>query len=129
MAKLEYTKLKKMVDNSIDTTQDARALSERDRDYYDGHQWTAAEQAVLNARSEPMITNNRIKMKVDGMVGIEQRSRVDPKAYPRNQADEQAADVITKALLYVDDKTDFDFGFYYFSSVVVLVPCNYKQFL
>ena len=28
-------------------TQDSRADAERDRDYYDGHQWTAAETAEL----------------------------------------------------------------------------------
>jgi len=101
-------KLRKMVETAIDETVTARELSERDRDYYDGYQWTAAEIAVLKKRKQPVITINRIKRKVDAMVGIEQRGRVDPRAHPRNPQDEQSADAATKALVYVDDDTRFD---------------------
>lgn len=108
MAELELTKLKKMVENAAELTSEARAASERDRDYYDGHQWTAEEVAVLNSRKQPVITINRIKRKIDGMVGLEQRMRTDPKAVPRNPQDEEAAEVATKALVFVDDNTSFD---------------------
>lgn len=97
-----------MVENAIDTTNPATRLSLRDRDYYDGHQWTQDQINILKARKQPIITNNRIKMKVDGLIGIEQRSRVDPRALPRNPQDEQAADAVTKALVYVDDASRFD---------------------
>lgn len=105
---LELGKLKKMVQNAADLTQEARAASERDRDYYDDHQWTAEEVAVLQKRKQPVITINRIKRKVDAMIGLEQRMRVDPKAYPRNPNDEEVAEVATKALTFVDDNTRFD---------------------
>lgn len=108
MANLEIAKLRKMVDIAIDETSAARDLSERDRDYYDGYQWTAAEQAVLKKRKQPIITINRVKRKIDAMVGIEQKGRVDPRAYPRNPQDEAAADAATKALVYVDQATRFD---------------------
>ncbi|WP_288950449.1 hypothetical protein [uncultured Paracoccus sp.] len=42
------------------------------------------------------------------MVGIEQNGRTDPRAYPRAPGDEQAADIATKALVFVDDITRFD---------------------
>ncbi|MDP5216702.1 hypothetical protein Q5Y75_05685 [Ruegeria sp. 2205SS24-7] len=105
---LDLQKLKQMVQNAADLTQEARVTSERDRDYYDEHQWTAEEQAVLEKRKQPVITINRIKRKVDAMVGLEQRMRVDPKAHPRNPNDEEVADVATKALTFVDDNTRFD---------------------
>ncbi|MGB1214791.1 MAG: hypothetical protein ACPG4X_15605 [Pikeienuella sp.] len=105
---LELSKLKMMVQNAADLTQEARGASERDRDYYDEHQWTPAEIAVLQRRKQPVITINRIKRKVDAMVGLEQRMRVDPKAYPRNPNDEEVADIATKALTFVDDNTRFD---------------------
>ena len=50
MAKLDLNKLKEMVENSADLTSEAREASERDRDYYDEHQWTAEEIATLNRR-------------------------------------------------------------------------------
>lgn len=105
---LEIEKLKTMVSNSADLTSAAREMSERDRDYYDEHQYSAEEIAILRKRKQPIITANRIKRKVDAMVGMEQRGRVDPKAYPRNPQDEKVADVATKALVFVDDNTNFD---------------------
>lgn len=104
----DYQQLKRMVSTSADLTSAARQLSERDRDYYDEHQWSAEEIAVFKARKQPIITANRIKRKVDAMIGIEQRGRVDPRAYPRNPNDNDAADVATKALVFVDDNTRFD---------------------
>jgi hypothetical protein len=108
VAQLDFPKLKRMVDNAADLTQDARSLSERDRDYYDGHQWTPSEIAILNKRKQPVLTIERIKRKIDGIVGIEQRGRVDPKALPRNPGDEASADLATQALVFVDDLTRFD---------------------
>lgn len=104
----DYQQLKRMVANAADLTSAARELSERDRDYYDEHQWTAEEIAVFKKRKQPIITANRIKRKIDAMVGIEQRSRVEPRAFPRNPNDEEAADIATKALVFVDDNTRFD---------------------
>lgn len=101
-------RLKRMVETGNDALAEARDASERDRDYYDGQQWTAAELAVLKRRRQPAIVINRVRRKVDGMVGIEQRSRVDPRAYPREPGDEDAAELATKALLYVEQRERID---------------------
>ena len=106
MADLAY--LRSMVDVAADMLSSDREQAEKARDYYDGYQWTAAEQAVLRKRKQPIITDNRIRRKVDAIVGIEQRGRVDPRALPRNPDDEQAADIATKALVFVDDVTRLD---------------------
>lgn len=100
--------LKVMVENATDLTSGAREASERDRDYYDGYQYTAEEIAELNRRKQPVITTNRIKRKIDAMIGIEQRGRTDPRALPRTPAHLQAADIATQALVFVDDVTRFD---------------------
>lgn len=105
---LDLNKLRVMVASSADMTSVARELSERDRDYYDEHQWTDEEIAILRRRKQPVITINRIKRKIDAMVGLEQRGRMDPRAYPRNPNDEESADVATKALVFVDYQTRFD---------------------
>lgn len=104
----DHNKLKSMVSRSSDMTQEARELSERDRDYYDSFQWTAEEQATLRRRKQPILVKNRIKRKIDAMVGLEQRGRVDPVAYPRNPGDEDAADIATKALRYVEEREGID---------------------
>lgn len=108
MAELPHHKLATMVRTAADMTETARQQSERARDYYDGHQWTAEEVAELKKRKQPVITINRIQRKVDAMIGIEQRGRTDPRAMPRTPQDEQAADIATKALVFVDESTRFD---------------------
>ena len=42
----DHDKLKTMVVRAADMTQEARELSERDRDYYDSYQWTEEEGLV-----------------------------------------------------------------------------------
>ena len=105
---LTLESLKVMAQTAADLTSVAREASEQARDYYDGWQLTRDEVAELKRRKQPIIINNRIRRKVDAMVGIEQRSRTDPRALPRNPRMEQAADIATKALVYVDDTTRFD---------------------
>ena len=105
---LSLERLKRMAEMSKDLTSQARELSERDRDYYDGHQWADADKERLKAHGRAAITNNVIQRKVDAMVGIEQRGRVDPRALARNPSGEMAADIATKALVFVEEKTRFD---------------------
>ncbi len=90
-----------------DATITAREESLRARDYYDGYQWTDEEISTLRKRKQAPIVDNKIKDKIDYMVGLEVASRTDPKAYPRTPAHEQDAEAITDALRYVGDDQDF----------------------
>ncbi len=73
--------------------------------YYHSKQWTDAELKELKRRRQPVTTKNRIKRKVDFLVGVEQRLRRDPKCYPRTPAAEKAANVSTACLRSVEDET------------------------
>ncbi|CAG9255963.1 hypothetical protein [Paraburkholderia caribensis] len=95
-------------EESEDMTYDARKLAERDRDYYDGQQWTKAELDILAKRGQPALTINYIKRKVEYMRGFERRLRSDPKAFPRKPNDEQLAEAATDSLRFVADQNDFD---------------------
>ncbi len=75
--------------------------------YYHGKQWTEAEIRELKRRKQPITTKNRIKRKVDFLVGVEQRLRRDPKCFPRTPAAEKAAYVATAGLRSVQDETKF----------------------
>ena len=80
---------------------DFRGSSERDRDYVDNIQHTAEEIAVLNKRRQPIVTDNRIKTKIDFLVGLEKQQRIDPRALPRTPKHEEDADGATQALRYI----------------------------
>ncbi|MBB4799670.1 hypothetical protein HNP32_003430 [Brevundimonas bullata] len=90
-----------------EATHKARALAERDRDYYDNKQWTADERAALEARGQPVIAFNVIKSRVEYLLGIEKQQRRDPRAYYRNQPDQPAADAFTSGLRFAADTADF----------------------
>lgn len=92
---------------SQDQTQTAREQSERDRDFYDGIQWTAEEIEALQARKQPVVTSNRIKPKIDSLIGFEKRQRTDPKAFPRTPKHDQDAGAATDALRFVCDTNSF----------------------
>lgn len=89
----------------LTNTQDARMLSERCRDYYDGKQWTPEQVKALKARKQAAIVNNRIKTKLNGLLGLTSVRKGDPKAFPRNvNNDSQSAEAVTDALRFAADK-------------------------
>lgn len=71
--------------------------------YYHSKQWTAEETRKLKRRGQAPVFDNRISRKIDFLVGIEQRMRRDPKAYPRGPNDDKSADAATASLRYVCD--------------------------
>lgn len=91
-----------------ESRQDAAALANRCRDYYDGRQTTAAEKEAQDRRKQPTIVINRIRRKIDFLRGLEMQSRTDPKAYPRTPQHQAGAEAITDALRFTVDQTDFD---------------------
>ena len=108
MEKIDITVVKRQVENYLTDTMQGRSLSERDRDYYDHKQWTAQEEAKLRARNQAPIIVNRVKPKVEGLIGLYNMRKVDPKAYARTKKHQQASHAITDALRYVADSTDLN---------------------
>jgi hypothetical protein len=102
------TKLVAYFEESEDGGRESRLRSERCRDYYNNIQLSAEEIATLKKRGQPPIYVNYIQRKVDTLCGIERRSRTDPKAFPRNPADEQTSEAATDSLRYVADQNKFN---------------------
>lgn len=108
---LPLTDKKDMFREAEEALQLARELAFRDQDFHDNfddNHWTDQEKALLTERGQPLYTHNRCKKKINTLKGMEQRSRTDPKAYPRKPQMEQMAQVATDILNAIDDKTKFD---------------------
>jgi hypothetical protein len=105
---LDVADLVEMFETAEDATTSERTLAERDRDYVDNIQLTAAEIKALNDRKQPVIIINRIKRKIDFLRGYEQSQRVDPRAMPRTPKHEDDADGVQQGLRYVADDQRFD---------------------
>lgn len=95
-------------ENAEMATSDNRKLCERDWDYYDNKQLTAKEIKALEDRGQPAVIFNEIKPKVQTMLGLEKQTRKDPKAFPRNPDDDDAAQAATDALRYVCEDSRWD---------------------
>lgn len=90
--------------NKLDEQTEAREA----RKYYHDKQWTDKELARLRRRKQHPVVDNAIKRKVDFLVGIEQRMRRDPKAYPRTPKHEHDADTATAGIRFVCDKNRWE---------------------
>lgn len=104
----DHGKLLRQFEEAFDTTQDARREAERDRDYYDGKQYTDDELETLRKRKQPPVVSNRIKPKIDALLGFAKKKQMQPKAYPRTPKHEQEADSITDAVRFACDQARFD---------------------
>lgn len=103
----DIQRVKDHVSDFLNNTISARAASTKARNYKDGNQWTDEEAAVLKKRKQAPIVINRVKPKVEGLLGLVSMRTSDPKAYPRTQKHEDAANCATDALRYVSDNNDF----------------------
>lgn len=106
--KLTVADLVRMFEESEGASMNAREESERDRDYLDGKQYTADELKEYEKRGQPPTVDNRIKTKVDYLVGLEKQQRIQPKAMPRTPQHEQDADGASQGIKYVTDEEDYD---------------------
>jgi len=98
---LQHAEFIQWVNDADDLTTDARALSEKSRDYYDSKQWTAEEKNALKERKQAATVINRIKPKMDGLMGLEKSNRTTVRAFPRTPKHEADATAATEAIRYV----------------------------
>jgi hypothetical protein len=77
------------------------------RRYRHGSQYTSEQTTVYNKRKQPIVTYNRIAPKINGVVGLIEKLRQAPKAYPRTPNEEAGADLATAVVRYVVDEQQF----------------------
>ena len=91
------------VNESDDATQETRNIAEKSRNYYDSKQWTEAEKAKLKWQKQAATVRNRIKPKMDGLMGMERSNKTTAKAYPRTPKHQKASAAATEAVRFVLD--------------------------
>jgi hypothetical protein len=102
---VELDRLKKLYREARDNTDKARKEAELAQDYYDNKQWTSAQIKVLRDRKQPEIWINRIAPAVNGILGVLENGDSDPRAFPRNEEDQDASEVATDALRYTSENS------------------------
>lgn len=104
----EIAFVKQQFEEYMDSTLGCRAVAEKCRAYRDGDQLTEDERRTLKKRNQPAVIDNKIQDKCDTLLGLEKQFRTDPKAFPRTQKEEGAADAATDALRFIADQSDFN---------------------
>ena len=100
-------KLKRYFTEARDLTQQARTNALQAIDYYDSDQFTGDDLAKLHARGQPPVVINRIKPAINGIIGVTEKGRSDPRCWPRNPGDDGQADAATDVLRYIADFNRF----------------------
>lgn len=104
---LTLERMKKDFERYLSDKSDEIDEQRDSRRQYHGAQWTHYEIQVLKDRGQPPRFYNKIGRKVDGIVGISEKQRQDPKAYPRNPRDEDGADVATVVVREITERNEW----------------------
>lgn len=102
-----HIRLKKEYLSYLDNKNEEIKEQQNARRYYHGAQWTAAQIKAFNQRKQPVVTYNRIGRKINAVVGLLERQKQDPRAFPRTPQHEQGAEVATATLRYVCDEQEW----------------------
>lgn len=102
---MELEEAKRLYREFRDATADARKAADLAQDYYDSEQLSAEQKRVLRQRKQPEIFVNRVAPAVNGVLGVLEQGQTDPRAFPRNEEDQDASEVATDSLRYVAEKT------------------------
>lgn len=101
-AKLHSRLMSWLLQERVKQSQNRVEMS-TDEDFYDGIQWSDEDIAALLARGQMPLVYNQIKPTINWLIGTERRTRIDGKVLPREESDEEGAEVKTKLLKYLSD--------------------------
>lgn len=93
--------LRRMFDDYRANTEISRQQCLIDIDYYDGNQLSVDERRELEKRGQPEVINNRIRVGINGILGVIEKTRADPRTWPRTPQQEGTSDVATDVLRYI----------------------------
>jgi hypothetical protein len=104
---IDPTPLRRMVQDFWDGTSPGREISDKCRRYFDGDQLDKAMMTALTRSRQPRVIRNEIAPAINGILGIIQQAKTDPRAWPRQPQNEEQSDQASKALRFVADKNRF----------------------
>lgn len=103
----DHARLKRMVQLFRDATASNNVLARKDRDYYDGDQISPALLAELNKRGQPTIYTMKVAPAINGLLGLMDAASTDCTALPRSKNGNDAADIVTKTIRHIADRTNY----------------------
>lgn len=102
-----YKKLKDQYLDYLDSKSDEIEEQQEARRYQHGDQYTPKQIKALNRRKQPIVTYNKIASKINAIVGLIERQRTDPRAFPRTPKHEEGAEIATATLRFALDSNQW----------------------
>jgi hypothetical protein len=100
-------RLKQSYTDYLNSKTDEVEEQKNARRYRHASQWSADQIKVFNKRKQPIVTYNRIGRKIDGVVGLIEKLKQSPKAFPRTPKEEQGANLCTAVIRSVLDAVEW----------------------
>src|SRR5258707_2366772 len=91
----------------LDSKVDEIEEQKESRRYFHGAQLNADQLRVLQRRHQPVQIWNEVGRKINGIVGLVERMRCDPKAEGKNPKSEEGAQIATESIRSVLDGSQF----------------------
>lgn len=104
---LDVRKLRTQYLDYLTTKVDEIEEQRMARQYYHCVQITSEQIEKLARRHQPPMIWPRVNRKINGIVGLVERMRSDPKALPRTQRSQAGADIATQVVRTVLDANDW----------------------
>lgn len=101
---VDHEKLKKDYLSYLDNKTEEIKEQKDARRYYHSSQWTEKAIREFKRRKQPVVTYNREAKKINAIIGLLERQRQDPRAYPRTPKQEDGAEIATATIRYVVDE-------------------------
>ena len=105
---ISIEKAKECYEHGVWASRDAMKVGERCRDYYMHQQYTTEEISERETDGKALVKINKVRPKINRLVGEVISQKTDPRAFPRTPKHEKHADVATDGLKYACDKSEFD---------------------
>jgi hypothetical protein len=100
----DHEMLKRLFSDSREASMTSRRKARKAYDYFHDDQLSAEVLRKLAQRGQPAVIDNRIKTAVNGILGVLEQGQSDPRAFPRNAADNDASEIATDGLRYAAEK-------------------------
>ena len=101
--------IKQDIDSVKDVFEKRQELGHRNLDWYAGIQWTDLEIAAHHQQNRLPVVFNEIQHKVDHLCGTQTQTRMDSKCLARERGDEEAAQLLTYVVKWVEQVNDLEY--------------------
>ncbi len=97
------------LDNCHELFEEKFRNYQRNLRYYQGKHWTETEKAAFHSQFRHHYSFNEIQNKIEHLVGSQMQTRLDARAQPREQGDQEQAELLNLLLHWTEQVNDLEY--------------------